>query len=87
MRARSISPGYDDAGEPRAVGANAADVAVQAGVDDRLARDAVRAQTVQDRPGKPCRRSEFRIGMQWIAVTAQPVQQRLLRQRSADGTS
>ena len=35
---------------------------------------------MQDRPRKPCRSSEFGIGVQRIAIAAEPVEQRLLRQ-------
>ena len=48
--------------------------------NDRLASDAVRAQAVRDRTRKTRRRGEFGIRVQRIAVPAQTIQQRLLRQ-------
>src|SRR6185312_17295240 len=69
-----------NAGEPCAVGAHPADIALQARIDDRLACHAERAQPVQNRSRKPCGGGEFRIRVQRIAVTAEAVQQGLLRQ-------
>ena len=48
---------------------------------ERLCADAVRAQPVQDRLRKACSGGKFGIGVQRVAVTAEPVQKRLLRQR------
>ena len=72
--------GQHHAREPGTVGTNPAHVPVEDGVDDRLARDAVAVQVVQDRARKTSRRSEFRTRVQRIAGAAQPLQQRLLRQ-------
>jgi hypothetical protein len=85
MLACSVSPGTP---HPRnvAIGMHPAHVAVEQVVHDRLACDPVGAQAIQDRTRKARRRSEFRIGVQRIAVAAQPVQQGLLR-KIGSGTS
>ncbi len=72
-------------GEPARVRVNLTCVAVEECVEDRRARDAIRAQPVQVRVRKPCRGNKFRSRAQRITVTVQPIE-RVLR-RIGSGTS
>src|SRR5947209_9417252 len=55
-------------------------------LQDTPTGDPVGAHAVQDRPWKPGAPGEFGIGVQWIAVTAQAINQGLIRTgRNVDG--
>ena len=85
IRAYQHLAGKATPGEPARVGVNLTCVAVEECVEDRLARDAIRAQPVQVRARKPCRGNKFRSRVQRITVTVQPIEQGLL-QRIGSGT-
>ncbi len=78
-RTRMVSPGEHHAGEPGGEAADPGRVPAEELVGEQAQDDAVGAEAVQDRCGESGGLREVGVGMQRVAVAAEPVEQRLLR--------